>query len=128
MDRLVLSHLNREIFALYRAHKSIQRTKIAILDTGYYDDSQFFSKRKSRLSSGHWKDFVGDSPAPVDDDGHGTHVLSIAMKIAPSADLCVARVTKNSKDFVGSHQRIAEVSTMHFQDIQKCAGSWYRRL
>ncbi|TKA64916.1 hypothetical protein B0A55_09975 [Friedmanniomyces simplex] len=107
VERLVSSRLNHEIKAFYKTNPTTSRTKIAILDTGYDPDSLFFSSsaRKKRIKA--WKDFVVGS-AEQDIDGHGTHVLSTAMKIAPSADVYVARVAKNDADFTQSRERIVQ--------------------
>jgi subtilisin family serine protease len=87
------------------------RVRIAILDTGYDGNSPFFSlaTRHKRLIL--WKDFAKDGLEPVDDDGHGTHVVSLAMKMAPAADICVARVASSSVELQNAGQDIAEVST-----------------
>jgi hypothetical protein len=56
-----------------------------------------------------WKYFAKDRPEPVDCDGHGTLVVSLAMKIAPAADICVARVATNSADLGKASHNIAKV-------------------
>lgn len=45
-----------------------------------------------------WKDFSGSSITPIDNDGHGTAMLSIIYRLAPFADLCVARIAENDND------------------------------
>ncbi|TKA30231.1 hypothetical protein B0A54_15425 [Friedmanniomyces endolithicus] len=107
IDRLVSSQLNYDIRSFYKINTTASRTKIAILDTGYDPDSLFFASlpRQKRIKG--WKDFV-DGSAAQDMDGHGTHVLSTAMKIAPYADVYVARVTKDDADFTQSRERIAQ--------------------
>ncbi|KAK1069433.1 hypothetical protein LTR33_010906, partial [Friedmanniomyces endolithicus] len=107
VDRLVSSQLNSDIRSIYKIHPTASRTKIAILDTRYDPDSLFFASlpRQKRIKG--WKDFV-DGSAAQDMDGHGTHVLSTAMKIAPYADVYVARVAKDDADFTQSRERIAQ--------------------
>lgn len=83
--------------------------RIAVLDTGYDAKSRFFStpSRKNRLVK--WRDFVSGESEPVDCDGHGTHVLSLAMKVAPAADVCVARIAKNTEDLQNAATNIEQV-------------------
>jgi len=85
-------HLRRQFFA---KRKTVQRIKIAVLDTGYDSSSNFFKDeiRPPRIT---WKDFHNDSEVAQDEDGHGTQVLSLVMKVAPAADIYVVRVAKSS--------------------------------
>jgi hypothetical protein len=91
--------------------------RIAILDTGYDASNEFFTAaRKRRIT---WRDFVGsDSPASADNpeagqdlDGHGTDVLSIALRMAPFAEFYVARVFENSGGVIPRSGEIAKVTT-----------------
>ena len=86
------------------------RTRIAILDTGYDTQATFFdnSARKGRMAG--WIDYVSDSARPVDDHGHGTRIVSLLMKLAPFADIFVARVAKDSAHLEDCDENIASVS------------------
>ena len=88
----------------------VPRIVVAILDTGYDPNAIFFSSpgRPGRIRH-FWKDFAGQELSPVDTDGHGTHVVSLAMKIAPAADIYVARVATNSQELQSASKNIAEV-------------------
>jgi hypothetical protein len=46
-----------------------------------------------------------------DEDGHGTHVLSLAMKVAPAARLFVCRIARGreAQDLRNASGNIAEV-------------------
>ncbi|KAF2873107.1 peptidase S8/S53 domain-containing protein [Massariosphaeria phaeospora] len=92
----------------YRNNPQLRRIRIAVLDTGYDRKSSFFypKPRSNRLCM--WEDFVGGSAQPLDNDGHGTHVVSLAMKMAPAADICVARVATSSADLGKASQSIAK--------------------
>ncbi|HDD56962.1 MAG TPA: hypothetical protein ENF43_00385, partial [Thermoplasmatales archaeon] len=57
--------------------------RICILDTGIDD---------SKVNYSYGYDFVEDDNIPDDDYGHGTMVASIIKKIAPDAELVVAKV------------------------------------
>ncbi|KAI9766600.1 MAG: hypothetical protein M1840_006411 [Geoglossum simile] len=92
----------------FRKSSQTRRVRIAILDTGYDSKSPFFypASRRKRLIM--WRDFAEGTRDPVDRDGHGTHVLSLAMKVAPAADICVARVATNSDDLGKASRNISE--------------------
>ncbi|MCD6483781.1 MAG: S8 family peptidase [Candidatus Odinarchaeota archaeon] len=81
---------------------------IAILDTGV-------NPKHVDLDGGKiiaWKDFVNNEPNPYDDNGHGTHVASIAVGtgeanpaykgVAPGAALVVAKVLNSDGWSVGN--------------------------
>lgn len=105
------SSLVADIASQYRKKReSCQRIRITILDTGYDAGAQFFQapRRYNRIIK--WKDFVDGEASAVDRDGHGTHVLSLAMKFAPAADVCVARISKNKEDLQKSASNIEAVS------------------
>ncbi|KAL7936124.1 subtilisin-like protein [Trichoderma chlorosporum] len=108
LESIMASYLTGYITKQFRSNISLARIRIAILDTGYDARSPFFtsSPREKRLLK--WKDFVDNHELPVDDDGHGTYTLSLLMKIAPAADICVARIAKNTEDLTNRVSNIAE--------------------
>ena len=78
-----------------------KRPKIAIIDTGFDSKARLVDRKlKLRLNMGdgtqryqhNWKDFWRSASVPEDDDGHGTAILSVVHRIAPFADICVARI------------------------------------
>lgn len=46
----------------------------------------------------NWKDYWQSATMPQDNDGHGTAMLSIVHRIAPFADVCVARIAGKDED------------------------------
>lgn len=81
-----------------------------MLDTGYDKQAAFFDdeNRKPRLKD--WRDYVEkDNKIPIDHDGHGTHVLSLLMRMAPAADIFVARIAKNTESLGGAVENVAKV-------------------
>ncbi|KAK3988999.1 hypothetical protein QBC44DRAFT_370367 [Cladorrhinum sp. PSN332] len=79
----------------------------AILDTGYDPDSLFF-QAGTRYDRWHWKDWVEGSSEPKDYDGHGTHLVSLIIQIAPEADIYVGRVFKSKGEITGSSGHVAQ--------------------
>jgi serine protease AprX len=77
-------------------HYSPQDLTIAVLDTGIDARHPDFANGKVIA----WKDFVNDRTEPYDDEGHGTHVASIAAGavvngvggVAPGASLVGVKV------------------------------------
>lgn len=86
--------------------------RIAVLDTGCSLDAPIFQQpgEDDRVKKG-WIDWVGHSDQPKDDDGHGTRITSLLLRIAPQAEIYVARVATNVEDLQHhtATQVIAEV-------------------
>ncbi|KAH6962018.1 peptidase S8/S53 domain-containing protein, partial [Ilyonectria sp. MPI-CAGE-AT-0026] len=89
--------------------------KVAILDTGYNPDLDFF-KREGRQNRIKWKDFVDteqDAKSDlksnaVDDHGHGSFMTKLVMDTAPLADIYAVRVAKDNDSIHHKNERIAE--------------------
>ncbi len=112
LNDIQFSDFNVEMVARFR---NTPRIKVAVLDTGYDPSSIFFTDpdRKSRIR--RWKDFVEETSKERQDvDGHGTHVLSLVMTVAPIADLYVARIAKGraAGDLSSASDRIAKVRSL----------------
>lgn len=93
--------------------------KVAILDTGIDTDHPDFKQPRSKMSAKKFptpifgepnqedrikgrKNFCGDrdDDSDVEDlDGHGTHVAGIILRLAPRADLYVARVCQGDAKY-----------------------------
>jgi hypothetical protein len=106
-----IEFLNNEIISRLgkRSEGLPARIKIAVIDTGFEVTVPFFHSpsRRSRLKL--WKDWVKDSPDPIDTAGHGTHIVSLIMTIAPEADIYVARVAEDRKGLEGASEIVAKV-------------------
>lgn len=89
-----------------------KRIRIAVLDTGVIQTSQFWRGRSHTRNPKdspirETKSFVGD---PIDDEvGHGTNVAAIISKIAPESDLYIAKISRGW-DTEGT-QQIIEVKS-----------------
>ena len=87
---------------------NISSFKIAVLDTGCDAEAPSLrlpGRKKIKL----WKDFVENSPTLTDDHGHGTHLATLILQIAPYAELCVARVAKQSEGLQYAEGNIVKV-------------------
>ncbi|KAK8071439.1 subtilisin-like protein [Apiospora hydei] len=90
-------------------HKTpVRPVRVAVLDSGYDEDSTFFqTPLRSRQVKG-WKDFAGESADPVDENGHGTHTVALVMKLAPTADIYVARIARDREYINEASQAICQ--------------------
>lgn len=105
------SPVTKDLFAGFETKPPPERVRIAVLDTGYDPDAIFFQAADRRRRIRKWKDYaVGGSTLRRDVDGHGTHVLSLVMKVAPTADFYVARVARDTDDLSASVDNVAKVS------------------
>jgi hypothetical protein len=137
LDKIAKSTLNIDIgrSGPKRFLHRTNRIKIAILDTGYDPGCVFFgAQEKVRIIGYH--DFVATrqdyctkademhvshQPCDTSDDGHGTFVLSLAMRVAKHAEFYVARVSEGSTfegDTPALAERIAKVLV-----VQTCSGN-----
>jgi len=94
------STLSRDVGKLYRGKKKEARSriKIAILDTGYLPERLDKSTDLQRV---HWKDFVANDaaqPCDASADSHGSTILQLVKRIAPDAEIFVARIARVSGD------------------------------
>lgn len=69
---------------------SYHRVRIAIIDSGIDPTHKDVIARASRFVD--FKSFIPKETDRRDDSGHGTHVAMILLKVAPEADIYVARV------------------------------------
>ncbi|OBT85257.1 hypothetical protein VE02_05194 [Pseudogymnoascus sp. 03VT05] len=75
------------------------RIKIAVLDTDIYMEDSTISQRKnsSRIT---YQSFVTADPNPTepsDDNGHGMHIAGLLLRVAPNADIYVAKISDKDK-------------------------------
>lgn len=129
VERLTTSVLYKRVTLKLRSvprdSTAVRRPRIVIIDTGYDPTASFIgNSQRNQLSlhqfkegheQYHWKDFWGARPEPLDSDGHGTAMLSVIMRIAPFANICVARIAGSDHDLGGQHsgasqKNLAEVS------------------
>lgn len=102
------------------------KIRIAILDTGIElcEDDWAYRSRVREVKS--WLSNSGDCAHELykgdrDLDGHGTHAGGLLLKVAPDAEIFVARVFRDRKESKGGvmageiHERITDVGhyTLH---------------
>ncbi|KAI1286602.1 hypothetical protein F5Y03DRAFT_405879 [Xylaria venustula] len=111
------SRVMEVVFSTFKKKELAEkRIRIAVLDTGYDPDAVFFSRDRKRRLRG-WKDYAEkDQPRAKDEDGHGTHVLSVLMKVAPAADIFVARVTRDTRGLQNATADIAQAIRWAWKD------------
>ncbi|KAI9662763.1 MAG: hypothetical protein M1829_006158 [Trizodia sp. TS-e1964] len=99
-----LSHLSDKWFSdldtkldflrpVFKPTSTRHRVRVAILDTGITINDDFLESRKGRIRSS--KSFITGESSTEDEIGHGTHVAALLLKVAPYADIFVARVSKS---------------------------------
>ena len=111
LDRMDL--LQRKLNLDIHSRPTQDRIRVAVIDTGCDVESEFFhGKRGRRLPRNFWTDFVDESVTPIDEDGHGTAMVSLVMNIAPQADVYVARVARRPQDLDESVDNVAQVCSL----------------
>lgn len=87
-----------------------KRIRVAILDTGI-DESDQIIKGATRMSRIIKKrSWVGIPEDYCDRYGHGTHVARLFLQLAPSAELCVAKIADGKDVDPNELKKIADVS------------------
>ena len=106
-------NVHRRLSTVHRG--TTERIRITILDTGIDHSHPSIKALKSSASPVRveCKSFVGghaddrSDESTKDIDGHGTHIAVLVSKIAPCADLYIAKISE--KKVVPLENRIAEV-------------------
>lgn len=89
-----MHEINERIFAAFR-RQDARRVKVSILDTGIDTRNVAFQDHNVRQRIRGWVDFIDTARSEVDTCGHGTHCAALINRVAPAADLYIARVARN---------------------------------
>lgn len=88
--------------------------RIAVLDTGV-DSKHPFIKGAMKYRIKERRNFVKGDDSNEDDYGHGTHVAALLLRVAPDAQIFVAKVAKDVN--ILSDHNIAEVSIFNLHNF-----------
>ena len=97
--------MDREVAFLYQMLKREKRKlsarvtpfKIAILDTGYDENTPTFDIPGRSRRVRQWKDFVSCSPHPIEQVCSMAVSVTLLLQLECPADIYVGRVTENSR-------------------------------
>jgi hypothetical protein len=109
------SRLVRDLRESFTHDAKKKRTKVAVIDTGYDPRNPFFDDHRPRQKRiKDFQDWTSPTPDNVAPDlhGHGTFVLSLLMRVAPCADIYVARVARTENDLSHAGSNISQVSVL----------------
>ncbi|KAE8441485.1 hypothetical protein EG329_004909 [Mollisiaceae sp. DMI_Dod_QoI] len=89
-----------------------QPVKVAVLDTGCNLSADCFNSsgiRQDERLAGHWFDCMNEEDEPVDDDPsqHGTAIVTLLLRLLPTAEIYVARVSRNADGLSEAKENIA---------------------
>ena len=95
-----------------------KKVKVAILDSGIDASHPQFSKypmdggmsRFRGFGDHNCRDWTGSS-ATHDRVGHGTHAAALVLKVAPKAELYIAKIFNSKDGDANTPHHVAEVST-----------------
>jgi Subtilase family len=85
-----------QILLKARRGQADERVRIALLDTGIDLDHPGIAKSKARILG--CRSWVAGDSSMSDTCGHGTHIASVILRMAPWAHLYVARVFRNEDE------------------------------
>ncbi|KAK4444753.1 hypothetical protein QBC34DRAFT_334442 [Podospora aff. communis PSN243] len=123
LERIQVSDVTIALVKGFRENPILERIRVAVIDTGYDPASTFLRDPSRRRRIQGWKDFVtdhsptGQDEVRQDEDGHGTYVLSLLMKVIPAADFYVIRVARGTADLPESSGNVAKAITHAAEDF-----------
>jgi hypothetical protein len=104
----------------------VEPVRIAILDSGLDPTSPFLIEDQQQVNPQvkEARSFIhGTQPHQTQDEiGHGTHALGLLLKVAPSAEIYVARVARRETLNTNTFNDITKVNSMHSKQ------SWWTSL
>jgi subtilisin family serine protease len=83
--------------------KDRRRVRIALLDTGIDMTHPDISARSDRIIETFCEIKGLENKGNEDKSGHGTHAALLLLKVAPEADIYVARVFKDTSNVIDTH-------------------------
>jgi hypothetical protein len=83
--------------------KRRRRVRIAILDTGIDFAHELVKKYRDRKQIKKTKSWIPGRPGTSDEDGHGTHAAMLLLKVAPEAELYIARIFTDNLNVTREH-------------------------
>lgn len=89
----------------------LKAVRVAILDSGIDMFNPIFQKTVVGRKS-----FVGGAHDFFDFDGHGSHIAGLILKVAPHAELLIARVTADQGKFPSAVIQEVCYDTSHRDD------------
>jgi hypothetical protein len=92
-----------------------RRVRVAILDTGVDTSHPEISRKRDRIKE--CRSWVAGLPNEGDICGHGTFLTSLFLKVAPAADMYVARIFKNHEGETQEAMREALKYAMNPWDV-----------
>jgi hypothetical protein len=104
--------------------RSDGRVRIAILDTGMDLPNHVLwspGSRRIRSSKSWVRSKIGEDEVE-DLDGHGTHAVGLLLKVAPEADIYVARVFEKNNEREGAVSTLeinAGIAKVRFSPVNK---------
>lgn len=86
--------------------------RIAILDTGC--DLTLKSFQAAKCFRG-WRDFAVEPPSEteVDENGHGTFMAQLVMRMVPGCELYIARIAQTTQQLEHNEEGVAKVSNLY---------------
>jgi hypothetical protein len=90
-----------------------EKIRIAILDTGIDSDDILIGTALENGRIQEARGFVGDDKDFNDKHGHGTHVTRLLLRIAPTAELYVAKISDSKHIDAKDLHRIPKVMRNH---------------
>lgn len=123
----------------FQYNEDDESVKIAILDTGVDLKHEDLQQPRSKFSTGKFPNPITGEPKQIDRikayknfcddrdddndvddiDGHGTYVAGIVLRLAPRAELLIARVCEGDKDYAGLTKNTEQDKRMKKQTAQK---------
>lgn len=93
----------------------IDPVRIAILDSGFDRDNPFLFTEEKRIKG--VQNFIDDvrSQDVQDEAGHGTHALGLLLKVAPCAEIYVAKIAERDVEGPSVYDGIAKVRPSSYQ-------------
>lgn len=117
-----MRQLNKELETVVASDGSIpaKPIRIAVLDTGFDDEALFFDLPENSRSLNRvkgWRDFVDSADHWQDTNGHGTHLVSLVLTVAPKAEVYVARIARDTDDLGDASENVAQVRNLRLRAL-----------